>query len=626
MLHLNKEKYGDLTSAEVNEDVIWKVLVLDTRSQAILSSVLRVNDLLKCGITVHALINAKRSTLSDVVAIYFVEPTIENVLAIIDDLENDKYESFYINFTSSIKRELLEEFAKKVSISGKSGKIKQVYDQYLNFIVTEPNLFSLDIPRVFTKFNDPSTSEDDIHLLADKIADGLLATIITTGNIPVIRCPRNGPAELVATQLDLKLRDHLSNSRGSSNPLIQQRSVLILLDRNIDLASMFSHSWIYQCMVSDVFELRRNTIKITKFNENNEASVKNYDIDPRDFFWNKNAQLPFPDVVENADIELNSYKKDAHELTSRTGITSLNDIDPNSPNSDTTNIQQAVDALPRLTARKATLDMHMDVLATLLKELEAKNLDKFFEIEQNYNNPRVQAQFLEILKDLSKRDNSEDKLRTFLILNLLLDIPASFVTECQNIFKQKYPHLDLEAFKYIQKFKQIMKFSNMSSLNEYGSSNANYDASESKNNNALFNGLSSRLYGLTEGKLTEGLSSLASGLKKILPEKKQLPITNAVESIMDPNNASNSSVQLTDDYLYLDPKSRGGHSKPPKRQSYQESIVFVIGAGNYLEYQNLQEWANLPNKPQKKVVYGSSNIATAKQFLEECSELGKLAN
>ena len=84
------------------------------------------------------------------------------------------------------------------------------------------------------------------------------------------------------------------------------------------------------------------------------------------------------------------------------------------------------------------------------------------------------------------------------------------------------------------------------------------------NSSALLSGLSSKLYGLTEGKISEGLTSIATRIKSFIPEKKLLPITTIVEAIMDPINASQQSVQLTDEYVYLDPKSRGGHSKPPK--------------------------------------------------------------
>ncbi|KGQ85535.1 hypothetical protein MEM_03912 [Candida albicans L26] len=622
MLHLNKEGSADLTLASKSEEIIWKVLVLDAKSRSVLSSVLRVNDLLKCGITVHSLINSKRANLPDVPVIYFVEPTIENILYIIEDLNQDRYDSFYINFTSSINRELLEEFAKKVSISGKSQKIKQVFDQYLDYIVTEPNLFSLNLPEIFTQFNSSNTDEEKIHKLVDIIANGLLSTIVSMDIIPVIRAQQNGPAEFVAQQLDLKLREYLSNTRGSTvaTASIQQRPVLILLDRNFDLASMFSHSWIYQCMVSDVFQLQRNTIKITKHaaKDGEKDSTKNYDVDPKDFFWNKYSQLPFPDAVESADAELNAYKNDAKEVTAKTGISSLDDIDPNA--NATANIQQAVEKLPELTARKATLDMHMDILSSLINELQAKNLDKYFEIEQNATDPKVLKEFLELLVVDSERDSSLDKLRTFIILTLLVDLTPEYIEKVKSIFKEKYPQVDLSSFNYILKFKEHSKLANLSTLNET-SNNFTNQASQ-MNSSALLSGLSSKLYGLTEGKISEGLTSIATRIKSFIPEKKLLPITTIVEAIMDPINASQQSVQLTDEYVYLDPKSRGGHSKPPKRQSYQESLVFVVGGGNYLEYQNLQEWANDPNKAHRKVIYGSTEITSASEFLEECSVLG----
>ena len=622
MLHLNKEGSADLTLASKSEEIIWKVLVLDAKSRSVLSSVLRVNDLLKCGITVHSLINSKRANLPDVPVIYFVEPTIENILYIIEDLNQDRYDSFYINFTSLINRELLEEFAKKVSISGKSQKIKQVFDQYLDYIVTEPNLFSLNLPEIFTQFNSSNTDEEKIHKLVDVIANGLLSTIVSMDIIPVIRAQQNGPAEFVAQQLDLKLREYLSNTRGSTvaTASIQQRPVLILLDRNFDLASMFSHSWIYQCMVSDVFQLQRNTIKITKHaaKDGEKDSTKNYDVDPKDFFWNKYSQLPFPDAVESADAELNAYKNDAKEVTAKTGISSLDDIDPNA--NATANIQQAVEKLPELTARKATLDMHMDILSSLINELQAKNLDKYFEIEQNATDPKVLKEFLELLVVDSERDSSLDKLRTFIILTLLVDLTPEYIEKVKSIFKEKYPQVDLSSFNYILKFKEHSKLANLSTLNET-SNNFTNQASQ-MNSSALLSGLSSKLYGLTEGKISEGLTSIATRIKSFIPEKKLLPITTIVEAIMDPVNASQQSVQLTDEYVYLDPKSRGGHSKPPKRQSYQESLVFVVGGGNYLEYQNLQEWANDPNKAHREVIYGSTEITSASEFLEECSVLG----
>lgn len=46
-----------------------------------------------------------------------------------------------------------------------------------------------------------------------------------------------------------------------------------------------------------------------------------------------------------------------------------------------------------------------------------------------------------------------------------------------------------------------------------------------------------------------------------------------------------------DDYLYLDPKLlKRGDVIPKTRAPFQDAIVFVVGGGNYIEYQNLVDF------------------------------------
>lgn len=48
------------------------------------------------------------------------------------------------------------------------------------------------------------------------------------------------------------------------------------------------------------------------------------------------------------------------------------------------------------------------------------------------------------------------------------------------------------------------------------------------------------------------------------------------------------------DYLYFDPKvSKNSRSPRQHKVTFQEAIVFVVGGGNYVEYQNLQELATV---------------------------------
>jgi len=627
--HLKRMLCLNTDEKEAEQDLIWKVLILDSKSTKIISSVLRVNDLLEYGITMHSLITQRRAALVDVPVIYFVQPTLENVSTIIKDIENDQYSSFYINFTSSLNRSLLEDFAKKVAMTGKADRIKQVWDQYLDFIVTEPNLFSLECEYIYSKFNSPQTTEDEINNQVDIIAQGLFSEIVTMGPIPIIRANRGGPAELISQRLDQKLRDHVINTKQkhSASTSNNEKSVFILLDRNVNLQSMFAHSWIYQCMVSDVFHLQRNTIIVEKDIGEGKKSVKRYDIEPKDFFWNSNASLPFPDAVENVELELNQYTQDAKDITAKTGYSSIKDIDPNDQK-DTQHIQEAIKALPELTHRKSIIDTHMSVLSELIKELQSKSLDSFFEIEQNVNDKTIETQFRELLNSKAEGDNKEDKLRTYIILYLSKDLSREFCQECESKLEQL--NCDLTPLAHIKKVKEMTKMTQMQLTTA-----ADEDASNSYlgNRGDLFSNISSKLLNLDgSGKISEGFGTLVNGLKKLLPAKTHLPITNITESIMNPQSANQQSLKLTDDYLYFDPNiTRGSHSKQPKRSTYNEGTVFVVGGGNYLEYSNLQDWCNEWNTKdtnsnvngvslgQKSVVcYGSTSLITANEFLEEC--------
>lgn len=231
--------------------------------------------------------------------------------------------------------------------------------------------------------------------------------------------------------------------------------------------------------------------------------------------------------------------------------------------------------------------------------------------------------------------NKEDKLRTYLILYLSQDLSKDFTNQVESILGQL--GCDLRALNYIKKVKEIVKLTSLSSqIDNSNSSTSNSDRSGSGstttgNNGALFAGLSSKLFELTEtSKISSGVGSFISGLKNLLPEKQAMPITSIVESIMEPSKSTQLTLNTTDDYLYFDPYLiRGNHSKLPKRQSYSQSIVFVVGGGNYLEYQNLQEWANTMNGAdsgamgiKRKVIYGSTAVVNAHGFLEECAQLG----
>lgn len=115
----------------------------------------------------YRLLKADRDPIPDVPAIYFVYPSPENVAKLCQvsnqkrnesssheimmrksylkkkDLKNELYESYYLNFITPIPRSLLEDIAQAAIAANCVQQINKVFDQYLNFISLDDELFCL---------------------------------------------------------------------------------------------------------------------------------------------------------------------------------------------------------------------------------------------------------------------------------------------------------------------------------------------------------------------------------------------------------------------------------------------------------------------------------------------------
>ena len=113
-----------------------------------------------------------------------MEPTATNLKIIASDLQRNLYGDAYINFLNSVSRPVMEEFANQVALDGTAENIAQLYDQYLNFVVAEPNLFSLALGReTYWTLNSNSTSDEKLDELIDKTVTGLFSVAVTTGKL-----------------------------------------------------------------------------------------------------------------------------------------------------------------------------------------------------------------------------------------------------------------------------------------------------------------------------------------------------------------------------------------------------------------------------------------------------------
>jgi sec1 family domain-containing protein 1 len=463
---------------------------------------------------------------------------------------------------------------------------------------------------------------------------------------------------MVAAKLDRKLRDHILNARDnlfSGNRAgapagTSSRPVLVIVDRNVDFVPMLSHSWTYQSLIHDVLSMRLNTITIdVPVDESNPGkdSRKIYDLTSNDFFWNKNAGAPFPNVAEDIDVELKKYTDETQEITKKTGASSIEELQNVASGGGTEHLKTVMTKLPELRERKKLLDMHMNILTALLKALKDRKIDDYFQLEEDIKK-QTKAQILDLINDAEKGNQPLDKLRLFIIwfLSTEQDVSRADMERFEAALKSAGVH-DTSPLTYIRRVREITRMTMISSA---PTQQAPQSTSASTD---LFRGLTSRFTDrLKDAGIGVNLAdNILSGVKNFLPANKDLTLTKITESLMDPQNASTSALQKTEGFLYFDPRSANARGTMPpsakdarsgttqtrgieasfgqRRQGFSEAIVFTVGGGSMDEYGNLQEWAKRTSGAgaagavgRKRVIYGSTELVNAEAFLEELGKLG----
>ncbi|KAJ1731335.1 Vesicle trafficking between the ER and Golgi, partial [Coemansia biformis] len=654
MLHLNDAPGA--AGGDAAEAPIWKVLVLDAFCRDVVSTVLRVNDLRDNGITVHMQLEAQRSQIPNVPAIYFVAPTADNIKHIASDLARDLYELYYVNFSSSLPRTLLEDFAVQTTASGTAHQIAQVHDRYLDFLCPEENMFSLHLEGAFESIHSPSMTDTAMTALVDKIVGGLFSVVLTLKAIPTISAPRGNAAEMVATRLDAKLREHILSSRhnlfteGAEDVVAQsRRPVLVLLDRDFDLGTMLVHSWTYQGLIHDLFDIRLNQVALTQTDDAGRRVPKSYDISANDTFWEGNAGQPFPEVaiaIEEASV---AFKREADEITRMGGVGSLDEVGSLDMGASTKQLQRAITSLPELTARKANIDMHMNIATALLDLIKERQLDVLFQMEEQLGR-QTKASILAAIADPEKK-HAQDKLRLFALFVLSNDgLRQSDIDECEAALQAA--GCDIAPLRYIRKLRSLARAGAGGALSAAvgGSGGAGAGGGSGGGSGDLLGKFSSIGTRFTGG---ASLGSILSGVRNLLPSRKQLPVTCMAEAAMGGRPAGGglratvggvgvgggggtaAAAQALEGFVHFDPKQarRGnlaGTSAPAHRGalgsdgSAQEAIVFVVGGGNYAEYQNLMEFAQRSTLP-RRIVYGATDIVNPAGFLAQLARLDATA-
>lgn len=494
----------------------WKVLLLDHRTQDIISPLLHVNELRECNITAHFLLETKRGRIRDTPAIYFVEETEKNIDIITRDVLDDVYSEYHINFSGAVRRPLLERLATALSEKGKGLFVRSIFDQYMNFVALQENLFTLHRKNTFSDPVDESA-----------VVQSLFGVFLALGEAPFIVPDKH-------THVGEKLLKQVKNTKLLKDT--RKKPLLILLDRHFDVRTPVEHVWTYSSLIKDLLPFHQNKVFV-------KAENKTLQLDPEDDFWMRNSEEYFPVVAEKVEKELVDYKKEM----------ALRCVDEKS---DKKKIEEALEKAPELARKKTTMHTHMSICLALVDIIKRRSIDDFYKIERSSFKKQD-------LLEISEKGDDEDILR--LAISMLRSDNAGVVETLLQTRK-----IDSRILKF---FKGV-------------------ESSEQKS------GTSYR----------QVVSSIMGSVKKLLPVSNESPLSKYVEGIL-----TSIRNQHTEELGILNPFGSHCFEKEISRV-----VVFCSGGGTYTELKSLNE---LGKKFGLEVIYGSTEIISAADFLEQVRKI-----
>jgi hypothetical protein len=374
----------------------------------------------------------------------------------------------------------------------------------------------------------------------------------------------------------------------------------------MDLATPLHHTWTYQALAHDVFDIQLNRIVLPPSEDDPPNINKTHDLNINDQFWKTFKGCPFPEVAEAVQSEVSQYRAKEEELTRLRDVMGSDADDEGMPlnlTDSTAKLTSAITSLPELVEKKKSIDMHTNIATALLDEIKKRKLDLFFETEDKIISRSSQDKsILDIISDPSAGD-PEDKLRLFLIFYILSQDTISETDLNQYITVLESMSADVSPINYVKKWKALSKM-----------------AANPRATKLTSSGTSSSSMSTMFQQIYSSGTKMMEGVRNLVIRTKDLPVTRIVDQLIEMKQSKE-----TEDFRYFDPKLlRGNESSvvPRGRGPFQEAYVYIVGGGNYIEYQNLQDYCSR-QQTQRRVTYGTTELMNPNEFIAQLSLLGK---
>ena len=567
----------------------FKILLYDDKVFNILCPLLKIYYLREQNISLTLNIKDNREKMTDIMAIYILSLTKENLDYIYEDIRNQIFDNFYINFiaydtSDNNNKKILEDFYSKISNLENNLSIYKISIIPIDVCLYHPKIFSLNLKKPYLLLNSPNISDDVYQNYLSKISIGLFSALFLMKTYPVVKYHKG----FFGDDIIKKIQNEF-NYLFKMSPEIKEefkvkknskRTLLLILDRDIDLPIMFHHACSFAAMINDCFGIGI---------EDNNNNSKKFKIDPvNDYVWNNKLHEVFVDVGTYVYQEYKNYYKEMDFLDK---VNKPKDIEQ--LQNESKQLAKSIETLKDKKLIGNILSQESKIVEELNKIQNDKKLDEIFLMECNLLkkkeriNEATKNDFFKLLYNYKDKDNTKDDIYRLCLLYYLCN---SKNISKEDIIKIKPYILNKSALDYLKK---------------------KIDETSLRENNNINMGLGNN-YQKNNSMIMKGLFSAFSTISNLMSIEQPSISADLVDKLCRNQNIANWA---TYDFITKNIEKDGGN------YSYDNVICFFIGGGSFGEYEYIYD---LISQNGYNIYYGTDYIYRPMEFVKDLEELGKL--
>ncbi|KAI9243576.1 Sec1-like protein [Sporodiniella umbellata] len=355
----------------------WKIIVVDSKSSQIINAACRMYDILEENVTLVENIERKRQPYPSLEAIYILTPCLDSICRLVDDFSiQPMYKAAHVHFTSNLSDTLFAELNQKLKSSGISDYVVGLKELYVDFMVSEASVFTVDYSPLGSFFGcEQALTDTRIRHTAKQ----LLSVFATLGQDPTIRYPLDSP---VARQLAFAVQKEMDHfcSINPSFPPPQPKATLLVLDRSVDCAAPILHEFTYQAMLNDLLPVKATENKVgiqyTYHFHQSDGTLESQEVtlDEEDSVYQSVRHMHIAQCSDHLIENFNQFLADNKVSGERENKSTAKNLKE---------MKQMLTNLPQFQNMKSKFSAHLNIAQECMSFFERQKLNSVGNLEQN---------------------------------------------------------------------------------------------------------------------------------------------------------------------------------------------------------------------------------------------------